>query len=29
MLYHLLEGVNPHEVFDIQMHAWNFEEVTA
>ena len=29
MLYHLLEGVNPQEVFDIQMHAWNFEEVVA
>jgi hypothetical protein len=29
MLYHLLEGVSPQEVFDIQMHAWNFEEVVA
>jgi hypothetical protein len=29
MLYHLLEGVSPDDVFEIQMQAWNFEEVTA
>lgn len=29
MLYHLLEGVSPDDVFQIQMQAWNFEEVTA
>jgi hypothetical protein len=29
MLYHLLEGVHPDEVFGIDMQAWHFEEATA
>lgn len=29
MLYHLLEGVSPEEVFGIDMQTWQFEEVVA
>jgi hypothetical protein len=29
MLYHLLEGVSPEEVFGIDMQTWQFEEVAA
>lgn len=29
VLYHLLEGVSPEDVFRIELHQWNFDEVPA
>jgi hypothetical protein len=29
VLYHLLEGVSPEDVFGIELHQWNFEEAPA
>jgi hypothetical protein len=29
VLYHLLEGVSPEDVFGIELHQWNFDEAPA